>query len=72
MREVAINNPGMVKMLRHRVRYFTDGAVIGSRGFMNEAFTAARERFSKKRKDGARKVRGIGKEQVGRCGASGI
>jgi hypothetical protein len=45
-------------MLRCRVRYFTDGAVIGSRGFVNEAFVAARERFGPRRKDGARKLRG--------------
>ena len=45
-------------MLRCRVRYFTDGAVIGSRGFVNAAFAAARERFGPKRKDGARKLRG--------------
>ena len=46
------------KMLRCRVRYFTDGAVIGSKAFVNEAFTAARERFGPKRKDGARKLKG--------------
>jgi hypothetical protein len=46
------------RMLRHRVRYFTDGAVIGSRDFVNEAFAAARERFGSRRKDGARKMRG--------------
>jgi REP element-mobilizing transposase RayT len=48
----------MGKMLRCRVRYFTDGLVIGSRGFVNEAFTSARERFGPKRKDGARRLRG--------------
>ncbi len=37
-------------MLRCRVRYFTDGAVIGSKAFVNEAFAAARERFTEKRK----------------------
>ena len=42
----------LAAMLRCRVRYFTDGAVIGSRAFVNEAFAAARERFTKKRKDG--------------------
>jgi REP element-mobilizing transposase RayT len=47
-------------MLRCRIRYFTDGAVIGSRGFVNEAFAAARERFGPKRQDGARKLRGRG------------
>jgi REP element-mobilizing transposase RayT len=64
--ELAIQNPGVVNMLRHRVRYFTDGAVIGSKDFVNEAFAAARERFSVKRKDGARRMRGIGK------GAGGV
>lgn len=51
---------GMAKMLRTRVRYFTDGAVIGSKSFVNETFKAARERFSEKRKDGARRMRGSG------------
>jgi putative transposase len=48
------------KMLRCRVRYFTDGAVIGSREFVDEAFRHVRERFGPKRKDGARKFRGAG------------
>jgi putative transposase len=52
-------------MLRHRVRYFTDGAVIGSKVFVNEAFAAARERFTRKRKDGARRLRGNGKPAAG-------
>jgi len=50
----------MAKMLRCRVRYFTDGAVIGSKGFVNEAFAAARERFTERRKDGARRMRASG------------
>jgi REP element-mobilizing transposase RayT len=54
------------RMLRCRVRYFTDGAVIGSRSFVNEAFANARERFSKGRKDGARPMRGAG------SGAKGV
>jgi putative transposase len=49
---------GIAKMLRYRVRYFTDGAVIGSKEFVNEAFAGARERFGAKRKDGARVLRG--------------
>jgi len=48
----------MAKMLRCRVRYFTDGAVIGSKGFVNEVFSHARDRFGPKRKDGARRMRG--------------
>jgi putative transposase len=51
---------GFAKMLHCRVRYFTDGAVIGSKEFVNEAFARARERFSAKRKDGARAMRGKG------------
>jgi hypothetical protein len=56
----------MAAMLRHRVRYFTDGAVIGGKEFVNEAFVAARERFTAKRKDGARRLRGAGKAAAGR------
>lgn len=55
----------MAAMLRHRVRYFTDGAVIGSRAFVNEAFAAARERFTAKRKDGARRMKGNGAAAAG-------
>ncbi len=56
----------LAKMLRTRVRYFTDGAVIGSKEFVNEAFASARERFSEKRKDGARRMRGSGKAASGK------
>lgn len=48
-------------MLRHRVRYFTDGAVIGSKGFVDGAFRDSRDRFSERRKDGARRMRGVAK-----------
>jgi hypothetical protein len=33
------------RMLGCRVRYFTDGVVIGSRAFVNKAFAKSRERF---------------------------
>jgi putative transposase len=56
--ETLLKDLGMAKMLRFRIRYFTDGAVIGSREFVNEAFASARERFGPKRKDGARKLKG--------------
>jgi REP element-mobilizing transposase RayT len=52
-------------MLRCRVRYFTDGAVIGSKVFVNEAFALSRERFTAGRKDGARRLRGNGKPAAG-------
>lgn len=59
--ETALADLGMVGMLMRRVRYFTDGAVIGSKEFVNDAFAGARDRFSMKRKDGARRMRGGGK-----------
>ncbi|MFN6016097.1 MAG: hypothetical protein ACK49N_00870, partial [Verrucomicrobiota bacterium] len=46
------------RMLQHRIRYFTDGAVIGSRIFVEEAFANSRSRFGPKRNSGARKMRG--------------
>jgi hypothetical protein len=58
--DTVLKDLGMAKMLRCRVRYFTDGAVIGSKEFVNEAFANARERFGPKRKDGARAMRGSG------------
>ena len=60
-----LSDLGMAAMLRCRVRYFTDGAVIGSKEFVNEAFAGARERFTAKRKDGARAMRGSGSAAKG-------
>lgn len=56
--ETVLPDLGMAEMLRHRIRYFTDGAVIGSKTFVDDAFAASRERFSEKRRDGARRMRG--------------
>jgi REP element-mobilizing transposase RayT len=52
-----------VDYLRLRVRYFTDGAVIGSREYVNEVFTSLRERFGVKRRTGARLLRGLVSEE---------
>ena len=57
------------KLLRHRVRYFTDGAVIGSRSFVDEAFMKSRERFGPKRTTGARRMKEIPSQQAGFCRA---
>jgi putative transposase len=38
-----------------RVRYFTDGAVMGSKEFANEAFASARERFFREEKGRSKK-----------------
>ena len=59
-RDVALS-----RMLRCRVRYFTDGAVIGSREFVDEVFKSCRERFGLKRDSGARKLRGSGAAAAG-------
>ncbi|MES2658041.1 MAG: transposase [Verrucomicrobiota bacterium] len=59
--ERARENDGEIpfgKMLRCRVRYFTDGAVIGSRNFVDEAFVKSRGRFGINRKSGARRLKG--------------
>ncbi len=63
--ETVLPDLGMAGMLMKRVRYFTDGAVIGSKGFVNEAFVGARERFTERRKDGARRMRGSGAPAAG-------
>jgi putative transposase len=47
------------------VRYFTDGAVIGSRAFVEGVFEQCRDRFGENRKSGARKLRGSGKAAAG-------
>ena len=58
--ETVLKDLGAAKMLYCRIRYFTDGAVIGSKEFVNEAFASARDRFGPNRKDGARKMKGDG------------
>jgi putative transposase len=52
----------LAEYLRLRVRYFTDGAVLGSRNYVNEIFQAWRERFGPQRKDGARRMRYVEQE----------
>jgi REP element-mobilizing transposase RayT len=46
------------RMLRWKLRYLTDGAVVGSRAFVDGLFEQCRDRFGPKRKTGARKMRG--------------
>jgi len=50
--------------LRCKVRYFSDGAVIGGKAFVNEMFAAFRNRFGPKRQDGARPLRGLAGESA--------
>jgi hypothetical protein len=44
------------ELVRLRVRYFSDGAVLGSKAFVENIFEAQREQFSPKRKRGARRI----------------
>jgi putative transposase len=45
--------------VRCRVRYFCDGAVVGSRAYVEEVFRTYRTRFGPKRKSGARRMKGL-------------
>ena len=56
-----LNTGGRVsrnEALRCRVRYFSDGAVLGSKEFVQGYFESHRDRFGTKRRDGPRKMRG--------------
>ena len=53
---------GVQDYVRCRVRYFCDGAVFGSREFVEGIFRAYRGWFGVKRKSGARRLRGIEEE----------
>ena len=55
----------IAKVVSCKVRYFRDGAVLGSKEFVNAFFKSQRQRFSKKRKDGARRPRGTLKDLAG-------
>jgi hypothetical protein len=43
--------------IRCRVRYLTEGAVLGSENFVNQVFTRNRSQFGKRRETGARRMR---------------
>ncbi len=45
------------EVLRYRVRYLTDGAVLGSARFVDEVFARNRSKFGKTRQTGAREMR---------------
>ena len=44
------------ELVRLRVRYFTDGVVLGSKAFVESIFETQREQFGPKRKQGARRM----------------
>ncbi len=66
-RRKVLNEQGRMtraQLIRLRVRFFTDGAVIGSRAFVEGTFESARECFSPKRKSGARAIRALSEKQA--------
>ncbi|MEZ5329951.1 MAG: transposase [Verrucomicrobiales bacterium] len=59
--EEELKNGGRMPMwqvLRCRVRYFTEGGVLGSRAFVDGFFERERSRFGENRKSGARAMNG--------------
>lgn len=50
--------------LRCRVRYFTDGLAIGGDEFIEQLFARHRSRFSPKRQNGARKLKGLARDDL--------
>ena len=48
----------LAQLLRCRVRYFTDGAVLGGEAFVDAFFERQREHFGARRESGARRMRG--------------
>ena len=48
----------LAQALRCRVRYFTDGVVLGSQGFVDKFFESRREAFGDKRQSGGRRMKG--------------
>jgi putative transposase len=48
------------ELVRQRVRYFSDGAILGSKAFVEGIFTDQREHFSPLRRTGARRIRESG------------
>ncbi len=54
----------LAEYVRMRVRYYADGAVLGTRSFVDSVFKANRSRYGPKRKDGARRMRGVDSDQL--------
>ncbi|HEY1051156.1 MAG TPA: transposase, partial [Prosthecobacter sp.] len=46
----------VAELLKLRVRYFTDGVILGSQAFVEEVFNAQRDQFSPTRKTGAKRI----------------
>ena len=62
IREKGLVTPS--EYVRCRVRYFADGAALGSREFVNGVFTQFRDRFSARRQSGARAMTGLASDAL--------
>jgi len=49
----------LAQALRCRIRYFTDGMVLGSQGFVDEFFESQRDGFGERRSSGGRRMKGV-------------
>ena len=56
--EAAGGRLGMIDVMKHKVRYFSQGVALGRTEFVDRVFAGNRDSFGKNRKDGARKIRG--------------
>jgi len=52
-------NLSATELVRLKVRYFSDGLVLGSQLFVEEVFERHRSHFGEKRKSGSRRIRGL-------------
>jgi hypothetical protein len=53
--------------LSHRVRYLTDGAILGTKVFVESVFEQRRGWFSQKRRSGSRRLKGLARDCPLRC-----
>lgn len=63
----AQGNLPLVAYLSHRVRYLTDGVVLGTKAFVESVFKERREWFSAHRQSGARRLKGLARDCPMRC-----
>jgi hypothetical protein len=52
------------RVIRLRVRYLSDGAVLGSAAFVEDVFARHRSHFGERRKTGARRMKGADWEDL--------
>jgi putative transposase len=66
VRDAKGNIPLQVYLLHH-VRYLTHGAVLGTQTFVDSIFNQRRDWFSKNRRSGARRLKGLDRDCPLRC-----